>query len=139
MQTTRRMIVPAQHDQLARLAAMVAEAAIEVGFDDIQVNRIELAVDEACANIIDHAYQGKPGTIEMDITIDVGHQIAITLLDYGDPFDVEQVSRYEPCETVDEVKIGGLGVHLMRQAMDDVSCEYLQPAGANRLTMTKRL
>ena len=52
MPDSRQLKVPAQHDQLAKLAAFVAEAAAEVGFDETQVNRIELAVDEACSGAV---------------------------------------------------------------------------------------
>jgi serine/threonine-protein kinase RsbW len=139
MITTRQLVVPAQHDQLAKLATFVAAAAAEVGFDETQVNRIELAVDEACSNIIDHAYQGSAGSIQLDISIEPQYQLTIVLIDQGQAFNPDCVPAYAPCTSLDQVKIGGLGIHLMRQAMDDVCYEFNVPGIGNRLTMKKQL
>lgn len=139
MITKRQLIVPAQHDQLAQLATFVAVAAAEVGFDETQVNRIELAVDEACSNIIDHAYKGDAGNIQLEVEIEPQHQLTIVLIDQGQSFDPDHVPAYAPCTSLDEVKIGGLGIHLMRQAMDDVCYEFGVPGIGNRLTMKKQL
>jgi serine/threonine-protein kinase RsbW len=139
MITKRQLIVPAQHDQLAQLATFVAVAAAEVGFDETQVNRIELAVDEACSNIIDHAYMGNAGTIQLEVDIEPHQQLTIVLIDQGQSFNPDHVPAYAPCTSLDEVKIGGLGIHLMRQAMDDVCYEFGVPGIGNRLTMKKQL
>jgi anti-sigma regulatory factor (Ser/Thr protein kinase) len=139
MITKRQLIVPAQHDQLAQLATFVAVAAAEVGFDETQVNRIELAVDEACSNIIDHAYKGDTGSIQLEVEIEPQHQLTIVLIDQGQSFNPDHVPAYAPCTSLDEVKIGGLGIHLMRQAMDDVCYEFGVPGIGNRLTMKKQL
>jgi serine/threonine-protein kinase RsbW len=139
MITKRQLIVPAQHDQLAQLATFVAVAAAEVGFDETQVNRIELAVDEACSNIIDHAYMGDAGTIQLEVDIEPQQQLTIVLIDQGQSFNPDHVPAYAPCTSLDEVKIGGLGIHLMRQAMDDVCYEFGVPGIGNRLTMKKQL
>ena len=139
MATIRQLVVPARHDQLAPLATFVAVAAAEVGFDETQVNRIELAVDEACSNIIDHAYQGAQGSIQLEVSVEPQSQLKIVLIDQGQPFDPDHVPAYAPCTSLDEAKIGGLGIHLMRQAMDDVCFEFDVPGVGNRLTMIKHL
>lgn len=139
MASRRQLVVPAQHDQLARLATFVAEAAAEVGFSEAQVNRVELAVDEACSNIIDHAYKGTAGVIDLAVIMVPKQQLTIVLIDQGEPFDPDHIRAYAPCTSLDEVKIGGLGIHLMRQAMDDVFYEFNIPDIGNRLTMVKRL
>jgi serine/threonine-protein kinase RsbW len=135
----RQLVVPAQHDQLATLATFVAQAAVEVGFGEAQVNRIELAVDEACSNIIDHAYAGEPGMINLEVTVEPQRQLTIVLVDQGRAFDPDHIPSYAPCTSLDEARIGGLGLHLMRQAMDDVCYEFDIPEIGNRLTMTKRI
>jgi serine/threonine-protein kinase RsbW len=112
---------------------------VEVGFDETQVNRIELAVDEACSNIIDHAYQGDPGTIQLEVDIEPQYQLTIVLVDQGESFDPDHVPAYAPCTSLDDVKIGGLGIHLMRQAMDNVCYEFGVPGIGNRLTMKKQI
>ncbi len=139
MSQTRQLVVPAEHDQLAGLATFVAIAAAEVGFDEMQVNRIELAVDEACSNIIDHAYRGVAGIIQLEVKVDPQRRLTVVLIDHGQPFDPEHVPAFSPCASLDDAKIGGLGIHLMRQAMDEVCYEFGVPGVGNRLTMTKRL
>ncbi len=139
MSIKRQLVVPAKHDQLAKLALFVATGAEEVGFDDGEVNRIELAVDEACSNIIDHAYAGSVGYIQLEIEIEPDRSLTIVLLDQGQPFNPESVPVFEPCQSLDQMRIGGLGLHLMRQAMDDVCFEFGVPGMGNRLTMVKNL
>src|SRR6266508_4465211 len=108
MTMTRQLVVPAQHDQLAKLATFVAIAAADAGFDEMQVNRIELAVDEACSNIIDHAYHGSYGEIRLVVSIVPQHQLTVVLIDQGQPFDPTHVATFAPCTSLDDVKIGGL-------------------------------
>lgn len=139
MIATRRLIVPARHDQLARLAAFASATAAEIGFDRQQVNRIELAVDEACSNIIDHAYGGGPGEIIMEVSGESSRQMTIVLIDRGKPFDPDGVEEYAPCTSLDNAKIGGLGLHLMHQTMDQVCFEFGVPEVGNRLTMSKNV
>ncbi|MCL4505466.1 MAG: ATP-binding protein [Chloroflexi bacterium] len=137
MTRTRRLVVPAQNDQLAKLATFVASAAVDAGFNANTISRIELAVDEACSNIIDHAYAGAPGAIRCDVTTEPLQQLTIVLVDQGRPFNPDLVPEYEYCRSLNEAKIGGLGLHLMRQVMDDVCFEFSLPGVGNRLTMVK--
>ena len=142
MRERQHLIVPAHVDQLHRIAQMAAHAAAEVGFDSVQSGRIELAVDEACSNIIEHAYGGKAGSIGVEIVPERNRQITIVLTDTGKSFDPDSVPDYVPCKSIDELKIGGLGLHLMRQTMDDVCFEFNVPGEQgkfNRLTMVKKL
>ena len=133
----RKLVVPARHDQLAKLASFAAAAAAEVGFGDLQINRIELAVDEACSNIIDHAYGGQRGEITIEVTGERDRNLVIVITDQGKPFDPGTVQEYVPSASLDEAKVGGLGLHLMRQTMDQVCFEFGVPGVGNRLTMEK--
>jgi serine/threonine-protein kinase RsbW len=148
---THHLSVPARFDQLARLTAFAVESAHSVGFDKPQLDRIELAVDEACSNIIEHAYAGNTGHIDIEVEIEPHHYIKIVLTDTGKAFEPDKVPAYVPCthETdISNLKVGGLGIHLMRQAMDDVCFEFnvrdAHPSNGktgvfNRLTLIKRL
>lgn len=141
------LIVPASLDQLRFITAFIAKLAGRVGFLPEQVHRIELAVDEACANIVLHAYEQKPGgKIVVRVRASPGKGIVITLIDTGKTFDPDAVPQHIPEVGLDTVKIGGLGIFLMRQAMDDVRFEFNvagsrpdEPARYNRLTMIKHL
>jgi anti-sigma regulatory factor (Ser/Thr protein kinase) len=148
---TRHLSVPARFDQLARLTAFAVESARTVGFAQPQLDRIELAVDEACSNIIEHAYAGSTGHIDIEVDTEPGHYVRIILTDTGKVFEPDKVPAYVPCTPdtdVSSLKVGGLGIHLMRQAMDEVCFEFNvrdeshrngKTGVFNRLTLIKRL
>lgn len=141
------LTVPASLDQLRFITAFVAKHAGTVGFPPEQIHRIELAVDEACSNIILHAYdQAAGGKIVVRVRAVPRSEIAISLVDTGKTFDPAGVPDHNPDVNLDSVKIGGLGIFLIRQAMDDVRYEFNvagahpgEPARFNRLTMVKHL
>jgi serine/threonine-protein kinase RsbW len=141
------LTVPASLDQLRFITAFVAKHAGKVGFTPEQIHRIELAVDEACSNIIIHAYDSKSGgNIAVRVNAVPGSGITITLIDTGKTFDPAGVPQHDPRAELENVKIGGLGIFLMRQTMDDVRFEFNvagtqpgEPARFNRLTMIKHL
>ena len=145
MSKIQRFTVPARFDQLQHIAELAVQAARQVGFDAQQQGRIELAVDEACSNIIEHAYAGESGQIYIEVETEPKHYLKIVLSDTGRTFAPDQIPLYVPCTPATDVaslKVGGLGLHLMRQTMDDVCFEFNVPGHRgvfNRLTMIKRL
>lgn len=147
LMTNRSLTIPARFDQLQRASAFVSEIAAAAGFRGLQLNRIELAVDEACSNIIEHAYAQTPGgEIRIHVHVEPGYRIIITLIDTGEPFDPDAIPLHNPESDSDELQSGGLGLFLMRRAMDGVQFEFNvkgvgldQPKRFNRLTMVKYL
>lgn len=141
------LTVPASLDHLRLVTNFVAQIASRAGFAPEQVHRIELAVDEACANIILHAYAGQAGgKITTRVHVQPGHELVITFIDTGKTFDPDEVPQHDPHVDLDNLKVGGLGIFLMRQAMDDVRYEFNvagsrpdEPATFNRLTLVKHL
>jgi serine/threonine-protein kinase RsbW len=139
-QTQWALEVPAELSRLRSLTELAIKAAKATGFDSMQCNRIELAVDEACTNIIEHAYRDSSGAIRLDIRAEPSRNIVITLTDTGKPFDPDISEPLDPEATVESLRIGGLGLHLIRQAMDDVHFEigvFENGRRVNRLTMKK--
>ena len=110
-----------------------------VGFDETCAGGIVLAVDEALANIIEHAYDGRQDqpievTLTPRMTAGVATGLEVGLRDFGRVVD-PCVIRGRPLE---DVRPGGLGVHIMRSCMDEV--EYIHPQeGGTLLRMGKRL
>ncbi|MDW8351801.1 MAG: ATP-binding protein [Anaerolineae bacterium] len=143
----RSLMIPARLDQLQRASAFVSEIAATIGFCGLQLCHVELAVDEACANIVEHAYAHKPGgRIHIHVHAEPGHRIVITLIDTGQPFDPQAVAVYDPSTGVDDARPGGFGLFLIQRAMDEVQFEFNvkgvglgQPKRFNRLTMVKYL
>jgi serine/threonine-protein kinase RsbW len=133
----RTAIFPAKYDQLDAIRDFSAKAALDAGMDDSEVYTIKLAVDEACTNIIEHAYNETVGG-NIECTCDAkGDTLTIIIRDHGRSFDAENVSSPDFSEDLDERRIGGLGLFLMRKLMDEVRFET-SGEGGNILTMVKR-
>ena len=104
------------------------------GFDEPTTGSIVLANEEACSNIVRHAYEGKPtGRIWITCRLVEGG-LEIEVVDEGKPFDPEQAGVRDPSE----VRVGGRGLFFIREIMDEVSYEARCPRGT-RLRMWKRL
>jgi serine/threonine-protein kinase RsbW len=110
--------------------------AEQAGLADFAIYSVEMAVDEACSNIIEHAYGGENrGEIVCTCTVDpIG--ITIVLQDKGKPFDPKLVKVPDLKASLEERESHGLGLHFIRQWMDRVEFEPGSSQG-NRLTMVK--
>jgi anti-sigma regulatory factor (Ser/Thr protein kinase) len=105
-----------------------------VGLEEEPAGRVALAVDEAITNIIRHAYDNCPdGTIRLQARRE-GGCLALVLRDYGRCVDPEQIRSRD----LEDIRPGGLGVHIIRECMDTVDYQPV-PEGGTRLTMTKRI
>lgn len=135
----RRLTVPGQFEQLAQIAEFVTRAAREAGLTEDDVFHVEMAVDEACSNIIEHAYADRSGDIDLACRSSAPGALEITIHDSGRPFDPDVVGlpKVDPPADLDELNEGGLGLYFMRKLMDEVRFELGSGQG-NTLTMTKR-
>jgi anti-sigma regulatory factor (Ser/Thr protein kinase) len=113
--------------------ATVGQLAAMVGWDESESRAITLAVDEALANVIRHAYHGRTdGRIELQCHAGAD-ELRFQLQDSGEAPDRAMIcAREVGCD-----KIGGLGTHIIRDVMDSVSYEGC--AEGNRFTAVKRL
>jgi len=130
--------VPSSTENLAMIRDFVTSVGTQAGLEEDDVARLELAVDEACTNVIEHAHRG-------DITKDVivraefdRRLLRIEVFDTGAGFNPSSVPQEEVGQLVHERKSGGLGLRVMRTLMDEVSYEIV-PGNKNRLRMVKRL
>lgn len=130
--------IPNDVARLADVRETVAVAVGASGFPATLLNRLQIAVDEAVNNIIEHGFdQAKPGTrtIAIDIAADPD-RIRIEIIDGGNSFDPRTASDIDIAAHVAAGRAGGLGVFLIRKIMDvvDYHCEVGKP---NRLVMIK--
>jgi len=135
----RCLSVPGQFEQLMQIAEFVTQAAREAGLTDDDVFHVEMAVDEACSNIIEHAYADRSGDIDLICTSSKPGAFEITIHDSGRSFNPNGVAA-PPLDVpadVDDLNEGGLGLYFMRKLMDEVRFEMVAGQG-NTLTMTKR-
>lgn len=129
------LAVPAQFENLALIGDFIASVARRAGFDEKGVFNLQLACDEACTNVIEHAYSGRPGRIRIAVSV-YADRIQIEVHDTGRPFDPSAVRAPDLEAPLERRETGGLGLHFMRSIMDEVRFEFGE--GGNRLTMVKR-
>ena len=131
--TTR--IFPARFEYLDAMRDFAAESARIAGMDDKEIYNIQLVVDEAASNIIEHAYEGiQNGQIELSLEI-IQQTFTITLRDQGKQFEDDAVEP-DISAGLEDRAVGGLGLFFMRKLMDEVRFEWL-PEKGNLLTMVK--
>jgi anti-sigma regulatory factor (Ser/Thr protein kinase) len=131
-----RLSVPGRFDRLAQIAKFVEQAGLQAGLDEVAICRCQLAVDEACTNIIEHGYEGEGrGNIDLTCSPAPG-ELTITIIDYAKPFDPDAVPEPTLNASLEDMQIGGLGVYFMRQVMDAVEFSYEN--GNNKLVLVKR-
>lgn len=131
--------VPSSTENLALIREFVTSAAQQAGFDASEVAKLELAVDEACANVIEHAYGGHDATKEVIVRVTFDHEtLTIDIEDTGRGFDPEEIQPEELEQLISKRKTGGLGMRLMKTLMDEVRYE-IEPGKKNALHMVKRL
>lgn len=133
----RQAEFPGCFKSLAPISDFVAQAAEAAHLDDRAVRAVQLAVDEACSNIIRHAYGCEGGGhIELTCRIERG-QLTVVLRDEGRPFDPDSVAPPDLDAPLEEREGGNLGLYFMRNLMDEVHFDFTTEQG-NVLTMVKR-
>jgi serine/threonine-protein kinase RsbW len=123
-------------NDLAAIRQFVAQAVRDEGLDDRVVPDLQLAVDEVCANVIEHGYSGQGGEIEVTVeAIEGGVQAKVR--DWGTPFNPQAIPIPDVTAPLEQRRPGGLGLYLVRQVMDDVRFEF-DAQRSNIVTMIKR-
>ena len=135
---TSRLQVESRTDRLIAVRDFVSEAARAFGFSDEDISKIALAVDEACTNVIKHAYRSDPTKI-IHVDVHAGNgTFEVAIQDDGIRFNPMQVQPLDMKEYLTHYRRGGLGVHLMKSLMDKV--EYsIVPGKANEVRLIKYL
>ena len=123
--------------EVPRLNAFVEEVCQNVGFNQDDMMKILVAVEEAVVNVMKYAYpHGLPG----DVTIEAASndlRLKFTIIDSGMPFDPTVQTAVDTTLSADERRIGGLGIHIMRQNMDSINYERID--NLNVLTLRKKI
>ena len=126
----------AKADQLIVLRKLIRNCLEKEGCEQDFIQRIVLAVNEACMNIIQHAYANRgTGIFRVEIYTD-GKELTFCLTDFAPAVDKSIIKSRD----LDDVRPGGLGVHFINELMDRV--EYLETSGkdcGNILQMKKQI
>lgn len=104
---------------LEALRTVIREVTGLAGLTEDDLSDVQLAVTEGCANVIRHCYHGCPDE-RIDVVLTFGKErFEVRIDDYGKFVDPKHIKGRD----LDDLKPGGLGVHLMRRAMDEVIYE----------------
>lgn len=135
-----RLKLPADSENLDIIRRFISGIATNMGFSGDGIYEIELAVDEACANVVKHAYaDGDPDDHVISVTVrSKSDRIEIRIADRGAGFNPDGLEAPVMEKYLQEMKSGGLGVHLIRTLMDEVKF-YIKPGVRNEVKMVKFL
>jgi anti-sigma regulatory factor (Ser/Thr protein kinase) len=134
----RRVIrIPSETGHLAEVRAFDREAVVTFGAGAAVGDDLVQAVDEAVCNVIVHGYRGVAGEIEVSAETNDG-RIEIRILDRSERFD--PTAARAPDLTVPPLarKPGGMGIHLVRTATDEVH-HRARSDGGNELLLVRRI
>lgn len=129
--------LPAEHKYLnvlgACIGAMLDRADNIPDVESLKYN-MELAVHETCTNIVEHAYNGKNGRINISLSIyKKPGRFIVELRDTGSPFDLTKIQEPD----LEAPQIHGYGLFITRQLLDEV--DYQSNVGANQWRLVKNL
>lgn len=134
---TRNVLsIPADVTQLASVRQFIRDQAARAGADRQATNDMVQAVDESVTNAIVHGYRGSPGVVEVEVTSN-GTSLVVRLRDDAPVFDPTSVPTPDVTRPLEQQRLGGLGILLMRQLTNSMSYTQLGAAVGNELTLTK--
>jgi len=111
--------LPARLENLGRFKESVVDCAKAEGFDQKRIQEIELALEESLVNIFNYAYPDEVGDVEVNCKLEAGRLI-IEIIDSGIPFDMTSLPDPNLTADMEERKIGGLGIFLIKKMVDEV-------------------
>jgi anti-sigma regulatory factor (Ser/Thr protein kinase) len=123
----------AKLEALGPVLAWMRECAPLSGFKDEEWKRIEVALEEALVNIIQHAYSKKQGTIILSCDMVPKEKIEFLIRDSGCAFNPENIPDPSSDEEIEDRKEGGLGLVLMHAYMDEIRYERIGKQNVLRL------
>jgi len=121
--------------RLRMVREKVQEVTEEIGCSKKLISDLVIAINEACMNIMQHAYKGdKSGEILLEIQKDSG-DLQVVLTDFAEPVDLNKIRP----RNLEDVKPGGLGTHFIQEIMDDCIYGNLENSAGNYLKMRKKI
>ncbi|MFH2029953.1 MAG: ATP-binding protein [Bacteroidota bacterium] len=136
--SNKELKVSSKTENLAAIREFVRDASVQAGLNSKNTDKIVLAVDEACSNIIKHAYAySANGKLEIKVKSEK-EKISITIVDHGSQFDPSLIPEPNLKQIQEERRGGGLGMFLMKKLMDEVKYTNLTK-NKNQVVLVKYL
>lgn len=136
MITNLRATHAAELTSLAKFRSFIDDACYQIGVGSDTREDLKLAVDEACANIIEHGYAGMdPGSIIVQLYADPD-RVIVTITDFGQPFEPYEPDAPDAEAIMADQESGSFGLYFIYQTMDEV--DYETNPDCNNLILTKR-
>ncbi len=133
----KSLVLPNDTQEVPRLNDFVAEVCEAVGLDSIVAMQVKLAIEEAVVNVMKYAYpQGTRGDVTIE-AVSNDMRLKFTIIDSGKPFDPTVLPEVDTTLPAKERRIGGLGIHIVRQFMDSIN--YERSGNLNILAIRKNL
>ncbi len=126
--------VPANAENLKKIRDFVSGYIDKCEGLESYKDEIVLAIDEACQNVIRHAYRDKDGDVAIKLSFQ-NKEFIVSLEDDGTPAIPEKIKP----RNIEDIKPGGLGTFFINQIMDSVSFQLTSPHWVNCLTMKKKI
>ncbi len=112
--------LPAKIENLEKFSEQVLECAKNAGIDQKKQMHINIALEEVIVNIINYSYVNTEGKITINCSTESNNRFIITIIDSGIPFDIHASSTPDLTSDIDDRSVGGLGIHLVKEMMDEV-------------------
>jgi len=135
MDKTFELVIDSTIEKIPEISALLGEEMQTFGFGSEIILDIQLAVEEAITNVINHGYKKTGGEIIISSKISP-ERIEVQIMDTAPQFNPLSVPEPDLDSTIDDRNVGGLGIFLIRQVMDEVSYRYED--GKNILSLTKK-
>jgi serine/threonine-protein kinase RsbW len=132
--------LPGTPDSLPPIRDAVVRGAEMLGFDAQEVAKIEMAVGEACSNVIEHAYLTQPLRYEIEVIVQPHpNRLEVTIIDYSTiNFPVDEMPGVPLDDYIDTQRRRGLGLYIIRNFVDHVEHRFICGQG-NELKLIKYL
>ncbi len=127
--------LPAKPERLALVRTIIQRTAELAGCNNELAQKLVIAINEACMNIIQHAYKGDASGRYVIEVSRRGQSLCFRIEDHADPIDLDKVKP----RALDDIRPGGLGVHFIREIMDTCQIGHLEGGRGNYLEMMKNI
>ena len=135
-----QLSLPGTPESLPQIREAVVSCATRMGFNDEEIAKIEMAVGEACTNVIEHAYHVPPLRLEIDVLIAAfNDRIEVVITDFSTVnFPVDEREGVPLEDYLGEYRRRGLGLYIIRNFVDSVDHSFVAGRG-NELRLVKFL